>query len=99
MELAFHARYTDGRSKFDGLDQYNGAMSLLGISQILLLSLNAFFNKEILTQAPSAKGFRVVLGHSKKGSWDQYIHIVITDPNVLSIAADLGKAGLYDLIK
>ncbi len=71
MMLEFHVRYTDGKRAFDGLDHYNGAQSLLGLSQILLISLNAFFHKEIITQAPSAKGFRVVLGNSKVGSWDQ----------------------------
>lgn len=99
MELTFHANYTDGRNKFDGLDHYNGAVSLLGLSQILLISLNAFFNREIITQAPAAKGFRVVLGRSKAGSWDQALHLVITDPNIVTVAKELGKSGLYDLLK
>ena len=99
VELTFHANYTDGRSKFNGLDQYNGAVSLLGLSQILLIALNAFFNKEIITKAPSAKGFRVVLGRGKEGSWDQALHLVITNPEVLKVAEDLGKSGLYDLLK
>lgn len=99
MEITFHARYSDGRRKFDGLDQYDGAQSLLGLSQIMLLALNAFFNKEILVQAPSAKGFRLILGNSRSGSWDQAIHMLITNPDVLKIAEDIGKAGLYDLLK
>lgn len=99
MEFTFHAHYDDGRRKFDGLDQYNGAMSLLGLSQILLISLHAFFNKEIITQAPSAKGFRVVLGRGKEGSWDQALHLVITNPDVAETIKDLGKSGLYDLLK
>lgn len=99
MELGFHIKFTDGRRRFDGLDHYNGATALLGLSQVFLISLNAFYNKEILTQAPSAKGFRVVLGKSKIGSWDQYFNIIITDPAVLAVATDLGKAGLYDLLK
>ena len=99
MEFAFHAKYTDGRCKFDGLDHYYGAVSLVGLSQILLISLNAFFHREILTQAPSAKGFRIVLGRSKAGSWDQALNLIITDPDVLRTAEDLGKSGLYDLLK
>lgn len=99
MELKFHANYTHGRMKFDGLDQYYGAQSLLGLSQILLISLNAFFNREIITQAPSAKGFRVILGNSRTGSWDQVLHLVITSPDVLEVVEDLGKNALYDLIK
>ena len=99
MDLTFHARYTDGRKQFEGLDAYSGAMSLLGLSQIMLISFNAFYNREILTQAPSASGFRVVLGTSKEGSWDQTIRVLITNPELLSLAADLGKNGLYDLFK
>lgn len=99
MELTFHAKYTDGTKKFDGLDHYYGAQSLLGLSQILLISLNAFFNREIITQAPSAKGFRVILGKSRTGSWDQLLQLVITNPDVLKVAEDLGKNALYDLIK
>lgn len=99
MELTFHAKYTDGRRKFDGLDHYDGAQSLLGLSQILLIALNSFFNKEILVQAPSAKGFRLVLGKSKEGSWDQAIHLLITNAKVLEVAENIGKAGLYDLLK
>lgn len=99
MQLTLHANYTDGRSKFVGLDSYNGAQSLLGLSQILLISLHAFFNREIITQALSAKGFRVVLGKSKEGSFDQLLHVIVTNPETLSVINDLGKSGLYDLLK
>jgi len=99
VDLTFHARYTDGRNKFEGLDAYSGAMSLLGLSQIMLISFNAFYNREILTQAPSASGFRVVLGTSKEGSWDQTLKVIVTNSQLLSLAADLGKSGLYDLFK
>lgn len=64
-----------------------------------MISLNAFLNREIITQAPSAKGFRLVLGTSKKGSWEQLIQLVVTDPNTQALIADLGKNALYDLLK
>lgn len=99
MQHNFTIRYTSGIKEFDGLDHYYGAQSLFGISQALLISLNAFFNKEIITQATSAKGFRLVMGTSKKGSWEQAIQLVITDPNIQALAADLGKNALYDLLK
>ncbi len=99
MELSFHAKYDTGSKPFEGLDHYYGAQSLLGLSQILLISLNAFFNREIITQAPSAKGFRIVLGKSKMGSWDQYLQLIVTNPEVLQVANDLGKNALYDLLK
>ena len=99
MDISFTIKYTSGSKDFDGLDQYYGALSLFGVSQALLISLNAFFNKEVITQAPSAKGFRLVLGPSKRGSWEQVIQLVITDPQVQTVLGDLGKNALYDLIK
>lgn len=99
MDLNFTIKYDSGLKDFDGLDHYYGSQSLFGLSQILLISLNAFFNKDIITQAPSAKGFRLVLGHSRRGSWEQAISLVITDPAVAEAAKDLGKNALYDLLK
>lgn len=99
MQFDFHANFTDGRREFEGLDSYNGAQSLLGLSQVFLIAFHAFFNREILTQAPSAKGFRVILGKGKSGSFDQAIHLIVTDPTVIQLATDLGKSGLYDLLK
>lgn len=99
MQYGFTIKYTTGKEKFRGLDHYYGSQSLFGISQILLISLNAFFNREIITQAPSAKGFRVVLGSAKRGSWEQLLTLVFTDPQVQAVAAELGKNALYDLLK
>ncbi|AZN72266.1 hypothetical protein D5400_14150 [Georhizobium profundi] len=98
-EFNFTIKYDSGAKEFDGLDHYYGAQSLFGISQILLIGFHAFFNKDILTQAPSAKGFRLVLGKSKTGSWEQAIQLVITDQTVMQVANDLGKNALYDLLK
>jgi hypothetical protein len=99
MQYNFTLKYDDGIKKFNGLDHYYGAQSLFGMSQIMLISFNAFFNKEVITQATAAKGFRVVMGVSKKGSWEQALQLVITDPDVIAYAQDLGKNALYDLIK
>lgn len=99
MQYNFTVKYDDGSKKFDGLDHYYGSLSLFGLSQILLISLNAFFNREVIVQAPSAKGFRVVMGVSKRGSWEQALQLVVTDPQVQSALQELGKNALYDLLK
>lgn len=99
MEYNFTIKYNDGLKKFDGIDHYYGSLSLFGMSQIILISLNAIFNKEIITQATAAKGFRVVLGTSKKGSWEQALQVVITNQEIVSVVQDLGKNALYDLMK
>jgi hypothetical protein len=68
MEISFTLKYTDGMEEFDGLDQYYGAMSMLGFAQATMISLNAYLNDQIISQAPSAKGFRLVLKKSREGS-------------------------------
>jgi hypothetical protein len=98
-KLKFVVRYSSGEKPFEGLDHYSGSLSLFGIFQALLISLNAFFNREIITQAPSAKGFRVVMGRARTGSFEQLLTLVITDPAVMDVARDLGKNALYDLLK
>jgi hypothetical protein len=99
MELAFTVKYESGEMPFASLDGYYGTQSLLGITQILLISVNAYINHDIVTRAPAARGFRLVLGTSRRGSWEQIINLIITDPNVISIVSDLGKNALYDLLK
>lgn len=99
MQLNFTIRYTDGEKQFDGLDFYGASQSLFGVSQILLISLNAILNKEIITQAPSAKGFRLVVGVKRTGSWEQLVQFVVTNPAVQGMLDDLGKNTIYDILK
>jgi hypothetical protein len=99
MELAFAVKYDSGNKAFSSLDGYYGTQSFLGITQILLISLNAYINRHIITRATAERGFHLALGTSRPGSWEQIINLVITDPNVLSVVADLGKNALYDLLK
>jgi hypothetical protein len=99
MQMGFTIKYDSGAKQFNGLEHYYGSQSLFGISQVLLISLNAFFNREIITQAPSARGFKIVMGRSRQGSWEQALTMIITDPDVAIVAADLGKSALQDLIK
>ena len=99
VNLTFSVKYDSGTASFSALDGYYGVQSLLGITQLLLISLNAYVNRRIITRAPSAKGFHLVLGTSKTGSWEQIINLVITDPHVLSIFNGLGNNALYDLLK
>lgn len=99
MEFSFRVTYDSGASEFDGLDMYYGAKSLAAISEFLLLSIHAFLNEEIILQAPAAKGFKMVLQRASIGSYDQIIQMIITDTNTVSLMTDLGKSGLYDLLK
>lgn len=99
MELTFRVKYDSGVCGFDGLDMYYGSKSLSAISEFLLLSIHAFIREEIIIQAPSAKGFRMVMQKAHIGSYDQVIQMVFTDPETISLMKDLGTSGLYDLLK
>lgn len=99
MEYSFRIKYDSGTREFDGLDMYYGAKSLAAISEFMLLSVHAFLREEIILQAPAAKGFRMVMQKASEGSYDQIIQMIITDTNTVSLMAELGKNGLYDLLK
>jgi hypothetical protein len=99
MKLTFHIEYDSGEKEFDYLDSYSGSESLSGISRVLLISLNAYFNRESVTHVTSVRGFRIVLGKSRSGSWHQAIDLIVTDPQLLDLIKDLGKNALYDLLK
>lgn len=99
MELLFRVKYDSGSREFDGLDMYYGSHSLAAISEVLLLSIHAAIRGEVVVQAPAAKGFRLVLKKSYEGSLEQFIQLVVTDPETVSLLTDLGKNGLYDLVK
>ena len=99
MEYSFRIKYDTGIKEFDGLDMYYGAKSLAAISEFLLLSVHAFLKEEIILQAPAAKGFKMVLQRASTGSYDQIIQMIITDTETVSLMTDLGKNGLYDLLK
>jgi len=99
MEYTFKVTYDAGVRKFDGLDMYYGSKSLAAISEFLLLSIHAFLKEEIILQAPAAKGFKMVLQRAYAGSYDQIIQMIITDTETVSLMTDLGKSGLYDLLK
>ena len=99
MELTFRIKYDSGERAFDGLDMYYGSKSLGAISEFLLLSIHAFLNEEIILQAPSAKGFKMVMQRASIGSYDQIIQMIVTDTETISLLKDLGKNGLYDLLK
>lgn len=99
MELVFRVKYDGGQRDFDGLDMYYGAHSLAAISEILLLTIHASIQGEVVVQAPAAKGFRLVLKKNYEGSLEQIIQLYVTDPATLALLTDLGKSGLYDAIK
>ena len=99
MELTFRVKYDSGAKKFDGLDMYYGTHSLAAISEILLLSLHSAAHGEVIVQAPAAKGFRLILKKSSEGSLEQFIQLLITDPETISLLTDLTKNGIYDVVK
>ena len=99
IEMTFKVKYDSGVNDFNGLDMYNGAHSLSGISEFLMLSTHAFIHNEIIVKAPAAKGFKFILKKSREGSLEQTIQFVVTDPEVIDLIKNLGTNGIYDLLK
>jgi len=100
MQLDFRINYdTEEAWQFKGVDAYWGTKSLVGLSQVLLITVHASLHEEVIVQAPAAKGFRIVLGTSRAGSWEQILSLVATDPATVGMLKDLGKDALYDVIK
>lgn len=97
--MTFKIKYDSGLSKFDGLDMYYGTHSLSALSEFLMISTHAFINNEIIVKAPASKGFRLVLKRSNEGSLEQYIQLIINDPETLELLKNLGTNGIYDLLK
>src|SRR5438270_13846118 len=90
MELSFLVKYESGKTPFLSLDGYYGSQSVHGLIQVILISLHAYIHREIITRAPSAKGFHLVLGASRRGSWEQIITLAIYRPECPS---HHGRAG------
>lgn len=99
MELIFRVKYDSGEREFDGPDMYYGSNSLAAIAEIILLSVHSLLHEEVIIQAPSAKGFRVVLGKNNIGLLEQIIRLFVTSTDTQSLLNDLGKNALYDLLK
>lgn len=92
MSYAFVIKYDHEQSwKFDGVDAYWGTKSLAAITQVLLLVVHASIHGEVIVQAPSAKGFRVVLGKSREGSWEQFISLTASDPAICIVTKRPGQ--------
>lgn len=99
MQISFKIRYANGTEKFNGLDMYYGAKSLQGISEILMLSFHGLINEEVIVQAPSAKGFQIILKKANEGSYEQFLQLFISDPTIIQYVTDLGKSAIYDFLK
>lgn len=99
MEINFKIRYADGLKKFDGLDMYPGGKSIEAISEIILLIFHGLIHEEVIIQAPSAKGFRLILKSSKEGSYEQIIQLFADNPEIVKTLGEFGKTAIYDSLK
>ena len=99
MEVLLKIKFDSGVKTFDHLDMRLASKSLVAISRALLTVTHCFINEEIITKGSAARGFYFALEKSKKGSFEQFISLVVTDNHVLNLVQDLGKDALYDLLK
>jgi hypothetical protein len=75
LELALnHSGNTADRN---GLDLYEAGQALIGFQRSLALTAHLAINGEIITQAPSLKGARILSFPPQEGSWQTTAVVVI----------------------
>ena len=68
-EMRFTLSYEGRQSDKHLIDLYDAAQALMGFQRSLALTTHLILNDEIITQAPSLKGARILAVPSEPGSW------------------------------
>jgi len=69
LEGYFDLRYTGNWTASNVIEFYDVAQALIGFERIISLTTHLLLNGEVLTQSPSARGFRLVALPAQEGSW------------------------------
>jgi len=97
IDLVFKGRRAD-----EGLiDFYDAARALAGFQRSLALTTHLVLNNEIITQAPSAEGFQILIPPFEQGSWKATAIVAFTTAVAITSAgrdSPLGQAvtSVYD---
>lgn len=99
--LKFKISYKNGSADQHHLDMYDAAISYLGFSKALNITIGAILNKQVKIKGNQSGGFKVYLETSKKGSFEQLVTIIIDNPALSASSIILGASGsaLWDGIK
>jgi hypothetical protein len=67
--MEFELKYDGGRASEGLIDFYDVSHALVGFQRSLALTTHLVVNGEIITQAPYAQGFEILVPTFEKGSW------------------------------
>ncbi len=99
-ELNFKISYTGGSADQGLLDIYDASVSTNGLARALSITTHAFINEgQIRKRAERVTGAKVYLHPPRKGSFEELVTIVFTDPVVQSIGASVIAAAFWDFVK
>lgn len=97
--LKFKISYQNGVADQHHLDMYDAAISYLGFSKALNITIDAILNKRVKLKGHKNSGFEVYLETSKVGSFEQIVTVVLNNPEVSSIVLGASGSALWDGIK
>ncbi|MGM3217857.1 hypothetical protein ACSQ5K_24215 [Pseudomonas sp. PhalM4] len=99
-ELNFKISYTGGSADEGLLDIYDASVSTQGLARALSITTHAFVNDgQIRKRAERVKGAKVYLHPPRKGSFEELVTIVFSDPVVQAIGGSVIAAAFWDFVK
>jgi hypothetical protein len=99
-ELNFKISYTGGSADQGLLDIYDASVSTQGLARALSITTHAFVNDgQIRKRAERVKGAKVYLHPPRKGSFEELVTIVFSDPVVQAIGGSVIAAAFWDFVK
>lgn len=69
LDLKLDLRYSGSWADQNGIDFYDISQALQGFERVVSLTTHLLINGKVITQSPSAKGFRLVALPPEEGSW------------------------------
>ncbi|MFG6440512.1 hypothetical protein [Roseateles sp. LKC17W] len=80
--VKFTVSYSGAESEDHQIDLYDAAQALMGFQRSLALTAHLLLNQEIITQAPSLKGARILASPSEEGSWKLTAVVLMTGTGI-----------------
>ena len=100
ITFKFKVTYENGTADQHRLDMYDAAISYLGFSKALNITLGAILNKQVKVRGNNSSGIKVYLETSKKGSFEQLISIAIQEyPVASTVVLGASGSGLWEAVK
>ncbi|QIC67175.1 DUF7946 domain-containing protein [Acinetobacter schindleri] len=97
--IKFKITYNNGVADQHHLDMYDAAISYLGFSKALNITIGAILNKKVKVKGNHNSGFQVYLETSNKGSFEQIVTVVFADPTVSTVILGATGSALWEGVK